>query len=90
MSDPPDFGQDILRSILETTDAEQSPHRAGTIVDLAIITFLIDAKVATIEQFVQRLERVHRSLPDQYQDDEVAKRIAFLTEWLRAHDRKGN
>jgi len=61
--------------------------RTSVAVDLATITLLVDARLVTIEQAAQRIEEIQRTLSERFQTPDIAERIAFLTRWLRAHDK---
>lgn len=84
-TDEPDFGQIILKQLMEGAERTDENRHGHVIAELAIITILIDAKLVTIEQACERLELIQSVLPERYQTDEAKLRVRFLTEWLRGH-----
>lgn len=63
-------------------------RRGHVVIELAILTMLIDAKLVTIEEAAMRIEQIQSGLPEVYQDPEVSLRTKFVTDWLRSHTRQ--
>lgn len=90
MRDYPTFGHFLAESMYDLTARADDDRRASFVTGLAVITMLIDAGLVTIEEAAQRIEMVHRSLPDDQKTEGLRLRILHATEWLRAHLRQPN
>ena len=75
----------LLDMCVANTYAIDGNRRGATVVELAILTLLIDGKPVTIEGAIRRIEEIHKTQPDKYHDDHTANRLKLITEWLRAH-----
>jgi hypothetical protein len=73
------------RTMLGRSDADR---RAHVVVELAALTLLIDAKLATIEEAAQRIEQIQGKLLESYRAEDVSQRLKLITTWLRGHIRQ--
>jgi len=58
------------------------------VVEVVLMSFLVDAKIATTDQMCRRIDAVLQGMPDQYQVPEVVQRLELAKDWLRHHERK--
>lgn len=87
MVEQPDAGKILLDQMFDLVVRVDENRSGHIIAELAIITLLIDAKIATIPQVCERLELIQSVLPERHQTDGAKLRTRFLTEWLRGHMR---
>lgn len=87
MPEPPNVNQAIAELLADITTRVDENRSGHVVAELAIITFLIDLKLVTIEQVCERLELIQSVLPERHQSDGAKLRTQFLTEWLRGHVR---
>ena len=75
----------MLGGIVKNVEANR---QGAVVVDFALLSFLVDAKIATIDQICQRISVIHGTMPASYQRDEVKLRLKLVTDWLRSHEDK--
>lgn len=75
----------LLQMLVEEVERSDANRRGHVVVELAILTMLIDAKIVTIEEAAQRIELIQSKLPAVYQEPDVGLRVKMITEWLRGH-----
>lgn len=80
--------QFLLNMAADNAGRVDANRQAHTVVELSLLSFLVDAKIATIDQICQRIELIHSGSPPQYQTDEVKLRLKFVTDWLRGHEKR--
>jgi hypothetical protein len=76
---------DVLFEAIERIDANR---RASTVLDIAAFTLLIDLNLATHEQVAQHIEKIQNALPEEYQADDVRRRVQPIADWIRGHAQK--
>jgi hypothetical protein len=82
---------DQLELVLETmlglaTRADES-RRAHVVADFALLSLLIDTKIATADQICQPIDAIVRGMPDEYQAPGVMRRLEHGKQWLRHYER---
>jgi hypothetical protein len=76
------------RLIIDHMVRADANRRGHIVVELATLTLMIDAKLVTIEEAAQRIEKIQSVLPPAYQAEDVSLRVKWITDWLRDHDKK--
>jgi hypothetical protein len=77
-----------LEHYVELLGRSDADRRAHVVVELAALTLLIDAKLATIEEAAQRIEQIQGKLLESYRAEDVSQRLKLITTWLRGHIRQ--
>jgi hypothetical protein len=88
---PPPFTNDVLSAQLEVLFDQMLASSAtidanrwtSLVVDLAILTMLIDAEIVTIDQAIQRIMHIHGVLPAPYEKADTSTWIKFIVQWLQ-------
>jgi hypothetical protein len=60
--------------------------RTVLIIEIATITLLVDAKVITIEESVQRIQKIRKWLSVALPDDDVTQKVDHAIDLLKAHE----
>jgi len=81
----PDLVSALAARIVTEADRADANRRGHAVIELALLTLVIDAKLATIEQVVQRIQSIRESLPEPFQAEDVGQRVRWITEWLLSH-----
>lgn len=79
MPDHPIFDQFLAESMCDLSARANDDRRAAFVTGLAVITMLIDAGLVTIEEAAQRIEMIHRSLPDDQKTEGLRLRVLHAT-----------
>jgi hypothetical protein len=74
------------RLIIDHMVRADANRRGHIVVELATLTLMIDAKLVTIEEAAQRIEKIQSVLPPAYQAEDVSLRVKWITDWLRDHE----
>jgi hypothetical protein len=88
MTEQPDALQHLLTMATDNAQRMEANRQASLLVDFALLSFLVDAKIATIDQICQRIGVIHGAMRERYQTDDVKQRLLLVTEWLRSHEKK--
>lgn len=72
----------LLQRLFEQMHRSNADRRGHFVADLTALSFLIDSKIATLEQVCERLRQVQQSLPPDYQLADVSERTNFLARVL--------
>jgi len=80
--------QMLLQTMLEVGTRADASRRSHLVVEFVLMSFLVDAKIATIDQICQRVDVVLQGMPDQYQVPDVVQRMQLVKDWLRHYERK--
>lgn len=80
-----DAHQHLVDLVFDQAVRADADRRGHFVIELATLTLLIDAKIVTIEEAAQRIEKIQGVLPEQYQAEDVTLRVKHITEWLRGH-----
>jgi hypothetical protein len=87
MAEQPDAFQHLLTMLTDNAQRVEANRQASLLVDFAMLSFLVDAKIATIDQICQRIGVIHGAMPDRYQTDDVKLRLQLVTDWLRSREK---
>jgi len=81
-----DHQPDSLQRLQMTLDAHiqktEANRQSSLIVELAVLSFLVDAGIATIEQVHERIGVFYTAMPDSLQVEPVSLRLGHLTACL--------
>jgi len=65
--------------------------RSNIVLQLTPLTLLIDPRIISIDEAVERMEQIHSSLADQmpgYADPMVLAGVKYAIDWLRLHKKE--
>jgi hypothetical protein len=82
---PPDLNEFLADFAVKAMQTQDDDRRATTILALAVITLLIDAKVTTIEGAISRIEHIQSTFSDKFKTEAVSSKLAPVLIWLRGH-----
>jgi hypothetical protein len=85
----PEDIQQLARTIASRIDKSEAQaavnSRALLIIEIATITLMVDAKVITIEESVQRIQKIRKWLLVAFPSDDVSRRVDDAIDLLRDH-----
>ena len=78
----------IMPDVDKVREQGAANFRATAIVELAIISLLIDAGMTTTEAAIQRIEQIQNALSETFRSNEVSERVGRVIHLLRDQDNK--
>lgn len=75
---------DILAGQFLNASLRANANRQGHVIaELTTLSFLIDRRIATLEEVEQRIQQVRSVMPEDYRSNDVGARVDFLIGVLR-------
>src|SRR5262245_53859961 len=80
--------QMLLQTMLDMGTRADASRRAHLVIDVVLMSFLVDAKIATPDQICRRIDTALELMPDEYRNPDVVQRLQLLKDWLRHHEKE--
>ncbi len=74
----------IMNRIVIENQRTEANRRGHVVSELTALSFLIDRNIATVEEVIQRIGEVPKTLAGAYLEQDVTERTNLLVEALRA------